>query len=197
MPTRAQTIKDAISIFESAVYPHGLTHSSCWLGIYQTILWYEPINHLGFNFLPHIIDSDKLRPSSKTRERSWKRPSIWQRRADAVNSYLAKQLGCDSNELPNKTDLLLNQPQYSGLQRQNVLGTAFVGLITHILEKNGSSKFNFSVEVEATSVFPGIRFPGRSITPRMDILIQSIDSPFAILSAKWSLRHDRLNDITN
>jgi hypothetical protein len=83
------------------------------------------------------------------------------------------------------------------LQRQNVLGTAFVGLINHVLEKFGSSKFTYSVEVEAKSVFPGISFPGRSITPRMDILINSTERPLAIISAKWSLRHDRLSDITN
>lgn len=59
MPTREQTVADAIAIFENAEYPLGLTPSTAWLGIYQALLWYEPVNWVGFSDLPHIIDADK------------------------------------------------------------------------------------------------------------------------------------------
>jgi hypothetical protein len=53
------------------------------------------------------------------------------------------------------------------------------------------------MEVNAASVFPGITMPGRSTSPSIDILIEKGGVPRAIVSAKWSLRHDRINDITN
>jgi len=74
---------DAIQVFENAEYPSGLSAATAWLGIYQTLLWYEPVHWLEFDDLPHII----------------------------------------------------KQPDYEGLQRQNTLGIAFVGLIKHVLDE--------------------------------------------------------------
>ncbi len=96
MPTREQTIADAIEIVEKLDYPSGLRITTAWLGIYQTLLWYEPVNFLGFSDLPHIIEADKLRPSSSARKHTWTSPNAWQRRAQAFGIYLAEQLGVRS-----------------------------------------------------------------------------------------------------
>lgn len=53
------------------------------------------------------------------------------------------------------------------------------------------------MEVDASEIFPGITVPGRSGSSRIDILSNANDLPKSVISAKWSLRHDRLNDITN
>ncbi len=197
MPTREQTIADAVRIFELAKYPSGLDVTTAWLGVYQTLLWYEPVNWLEFSDLPHIIDADKLRPASPAKKHTWTSPNAWQRRAEALGAYLAEQLGCHKDDVPGKFDLLMKQPDYEGMQRQNTLGIAFTGLIKHILERFGSANITYETEVEATTVFPGITFPGRSSTPRMDLLARCNGIPRAIISAKWSVRHDRLSDITN
>jgi len=197
MPNREQTTADAIQIFERADYPSGLTTRTAWLGIYQTLLWYEPVNWVGFNDLPHIIDADKLRPASPPKKRTWTSPKAWQKRAQALSAYLAIQLNCPVHRLPLKTDLLMKQPNYEGMQRQNTLGIAFVGLVKHILEKFGSSAVSYETEVKAATIFPGITVPGRSGTPRIDLLAKRRNIPRAIVSSKWSVRHDRLNDITN
>ena len=197
MPTREQTITDAIQIFEHAEYPSGLSAVSAWLGIYQTLLWYEPVNWAGFDNLPHIIDADKLRPSSTGKKRTWTSPNAWQRRAALLGTYLANQLDCRANNVPDKTDLMKKQPDYEGMQRQNTLGIAFTGLTKHILEKFGTPAVSYETEVEAATIFPGITFPGRSGTPRIDLLAKHHDIPRAIISTKWSVRHDRVGDITN
>jgi len=197
MPTREQTIADAIRVFENATYVSGLSPATAWLGIYQTLLWYEPVNWVGFTDLPHIIDADKLRPASPVKKRTWTKPNTWQRRAQSVSVYLAQQLGCPIHSVAEKTDLLMKQPDYEGMQRQNTLGIAFAGLVKHVLEKFGSGRIAHETEVEATAVFPGITFPGRSVTPRIDLLVRHSDIPKAVISAKWSVRHDRLSDITN
>ena len=197
MPTREQTNNEAIKLFQSLVESDNPELSSTWLGIYQVLLWFEPVNWLGFGLLPHIIDADKLRPNSPRKQLSWSNPTIWQRRAQWVSDYLGNKLGCAVDELPDKTDLLMKKPDYQGLQRQNILGIAFSGLIKYVLEEFGAPNINYTYEVEATRVFPGIAFPGRSSTPRIDILAEREGLPLMIISAKWSLRHDRLSDITN
>jgi hypothetical protein len=197
LPTREQTIADAIQIFENAGHPSGLSITTAWLGIYQTLLWYEPINWVGFGDLPHIIDADKLRPASPAKKRSWSNPTAWQKRAYELTVYLAEQLKCEVNSVSHKFDLLMKQSNYDGMQRQNTLGIAFSGLIKYVLEKFSSTKFSYETEVEAIKIFPGITVPGRSGTPRIDLLAKGNDMPRAIISTKWSVRHDRVNDITN
>lgn len=120
MPIREQTINEAIRQFESATYPGQMDIENAWLGIYQTLLWYKPVDWLGFTALPHIIDADKLRPNSAAKRSTWKSPGIWQKRAQAVSQYIAPLLGCAEDNLPQKTDLLLKLPEYEGLQRQNI-----------------------------------------------------------------------------
>jgi len=197
MPTRDQTISDAIRIFSNAHYPNGLSLDNAWMGIYQTLLWFEPIHHLGFEYLPHIIDADKLRPSSPSRSEGWKRPKAWQKRADAIRHYLSEQLELDVSIIHNHFDGLMREPDYRGMQRQNTLGIAFSGLIRHIFKQFGNTALTFELEQDAARIFAGIAFPGRSSAPRIDILGLRNDMPGLVISAKWSVRHDRLNDITN
>src|SRR6266487_4830423 len=113
------------------------------------------------------------------------------------DTYLANQLACQVNDVPDKTDLLMKHPDYIGMQRQNTLGIAFAGLIKHVLQRFGSTSVSYETEVEAATIFPGITLPGRSGAPRIDVLAKHDYIPRVIISAKWSVRHDRLNDITN
>src|SRR5574341_924607 len=166
MPTRQQTIDDAIEIFENATYPHGLNVSSAWLGIYQTLLWYEPVNQLQYTELPHIIDADKLHPKKLTGNK----PQAWQVRADIINNYLAQQLNCPPANVSSYTDLLMKHSSYQGMQRQNSLGIAFAGLVKHILQKFGTGHISYTAEVDARMVFSGVTVPGRSDTPSIDLL---------------------------
>ena len=197
MPTREQTIEDAIEILESAKYPSGLDALSAWLGIYQALLWYVPVNCCGLVELPHIIDADKLRPSPHARRRAAISPNAWQTRAQAIAVYLAQQLACPIAQLSSMTDRLMKHTDYAGMQRQNTLGIAFPGIVKYLLEKFGNKQILYQTEVDADSVFPGITFPGRSAAPRIDLLAKHSEIPAVIISTKWSVRHERLNDITN
>lgn len=81
MPTQMQTVADAIRIFDTAIYPTGLTPQTAWLGIYQVLLWYEPVNWVGYTSLPHIVEANDLRPSNPERAAKWTQPNAWQVRA--------------------------------------------------------------------------------------------------------------------
>jgi hypothetical protein len=92
---------------------------------------------------------------------------------------------------------LYSLPEYEGVQYNNLVGIAFPALVAHILEIMGNNAVEYLLEEDARNMYPGIEFPGRSVTPRMDILVCKEGIPRAIISAKWSVRHDRVSDITN
>lgn len=185
----------ALSLFQNATYPNGLSGTNAWLGIYQVLLWYEPVALEGVSALPHIIDADKLRPPSYRPARHG--VSAWQQRAQAVEQYLAYHLGCQPDQVQNHVDLLMRNPVYRGVQRQNPLGIAFPVLICHVLRTFGNNAVSYELEIPAQSIFPSIVVPGRSPNPKIDIVVRNQNHIRAIISCKWSLRHDRLNDISN
>jgi len=198
MPTREEIAQIAIELFTESLRPQSLSPENAWLGIYQVLLWPEPIHQGDYSFLLHVTDSNRLRLSKhalKTRKGS--SANIWQKRAVAIQNYLAQHLKVSPEKVIRKVDRLLKHPDFEGQQRQNPLGFAFAGLMRHLLSRFGDQELAFHTEVDANSIFPGITMPGRSETPTIDILASKNSLPKAIVSAKWSLRHDRINDITN
>ena len=103
MPSREQTVADAVSLFEGTLYPEGLRVETAWLGIYQVLLWYEEVGWAGYRSLPHIAEADRLRPPASRRQKGGEKATAWQKRAAAAESYLAKlpglsfwTMGCES-----------------------------------------------------------------------------------------------------
>ena len=191
MPSRTATADYAIDIFRATAKRHGAGPDRAWLGIYAALLWYETTGRLDRPWLPHIIDADKLR---RPKEGAL---GAWQTRAVKVEEYLAQQMGCEPSAVRSRLDQLMRRREYARLQRQNPLGIAFLGLVWHALRTFGDEALTYETEQPAQRAFPGIGFPGRSTTPSMDVLIRKHNRPRAIVSAKWSLRHDRINDLTN
>lgn len=190
MPTRKATVDKAVSLLENAEYPNGFNESEYGLGIYQVLMWHEQINAFGIKRLPHIIDADKLK--SKT-----EKIKAWQRRAIDFEEYLADRLGCNPDEVHKYINLLFKQPEFEGLQGQNPRGIAFVGLIANGIEQFTDLKYKVRTEVDSATIFPGIVFPGRSKAASIDVLVEENRNPVAVVSIKWSVRHDRINDLTN
>lgn len=198
MPSREQTIKHVVTIFDETAKGCGSSPHNAWVGIYQALLWYERTGLPVHTALPHIIDADKLRrPASRGRARAEAALTIWQKRALALEQYLAVELGCQPTDVKGHVDRLMRRREYRRLQRQNPLGIAFTGLVHHALSLYGDLRLTYEMEQMAQEVFPGITFPGRSKAPSIDVLVRKNQVPRAIVSVKWSLRHDRINDLTN
>lgn len=71
--------KLVVGVFDQAVYPSGkATLDEAWLGIYQTLLWYE-------HGLLHIREANDL-----------KKNATWQKRARDAEIYIAGLLGVAS-----------------------------------------------------------------------------------------------------
>lgn len=197
MPTRSETIAFAIEAFNQATYPDGVSKDSAWLGIYQTLLWYHPVNYWGYESLPHIIDGDKFRPAKGKSGGISAKPNAWVARAAKVHKYLAESLKCDPKRVVHFMNRLLRLPEFEGLQPHNSRGIAFAGLTKHILERFGPKDITYVAEAPGLVIFPGLNLPGRSEKPFIDVLATRGDIPVAVISTKWSLRHDRLSDLTN
>jgi hypothetical protein len=168
--------------FDTAVYPGGLGPAleTVWVGIYQVLWWYE------HGFL-HIREANDLKKAT------------WQRRAGAAESYISRSVGIDSAELQGAVDRMMRLPRWKSLQRQNPLGKGFRVLVGEILSRWGDRRFSYREEENAALWFPGITMPGRSETPRIDVLAvdTAARTPRAVVSCKWSIRHDRISDPTN
>jgi hypothetical protein len=184
LDARQRTYRLVEDIIDEGLQRWGEQPQNAWKAIYSALLWYEPVG--GGVSLPHIIDSDKLKPQR----------SVWRQRAQQVNDYLAVAFGCAPHELPKYVDRLMKNPGYQELQRQNPLGAGLIGAIAHVLTKFGDANLKHQKEVIANTLFPNIRIPGRSRTPKIDIASMRGGHLVAITSCKWSLRHDRIGDIS-
>lgn len=165
--------------------PHGLA---------SIRLWYEPVTKLANRVaLPHIIDANRL-TCSPTKKGGLK---VWQEHAVAVEEYLATALSIKPNRVASIVDRLMSLPAYAGLQRHNILGSAFAALIKHVLETLGNTVLTYELERGGDTAFPGVQLPTRTGEPFIDILVRKGGRNIGIISTKWSIRHDRINDLTS
>jgi hypothetical protein len=201
MPTRQETTEAASHIFDTSVFPGGTAApNSAWAGIYQALLWYEPLADPinGRNALPHIIDANRLKKSL-----SRGLPNAWQKRAVAVEEYIAAQWGVGAPAVRGMVNRLMRLPQYSDSagqekQRHNTLGIAFAALIVLVLRRYGNQnpELIYELEAEGPVAFPGLQIPTRSEAARIDVLVRKPGKNIGIISTKWSYRHDRVDDLT-
>jgi len=171
MPTRDEYQQ----IARQVLAPHLVNTSTAWRGVYQLLLWFD-------HDVPHIIDGDQLiKPA-------------WRSRAQAVQAAVAEELGCAPGEVASKVDLLLKSRIFERTpQRQNPLGIGFVSALMVLLEHFCLPTYKFLPEEEiGGAVFPGITQSPRS---KPDIVVVRDNAEWAVISAKWSLRHDRLKDL--
>lgn len=171
-----------VGALDTALYPGGgsLTLETAWLGIYQTLWWFE-------HGVLHVREANDL-----------KKP-VWRDRAGKLEQYIADDLGIQRADLPMHFDRMMLLPRWSGQQRNNPLGNGLRIILSELLERFANPVFDYPEEVKATHWFPGIQMPGRSKTPSVDVAAvrKSNGKPRAILSCKWGFRHDRISDPTN
>jgi len=195
MPTRVETLTAVTSIFNSSTFRGSEpTAATAWSGIYQALLWYVPVTTVaGRSAYPHITDANRLTKALS----AGAGVSVWQARAVRVEKYMAEQWGVAPDAVAGMVDRLMKLGPYAGLQRHNILGSAFAGLVKHVLEFFGSQEVTYQLEVAGDWAFPGVQLPTRTGEPFIDILVRKQGRNRGIISTKWSIRHDRINDLTS
>ncbi len=113
-----------------------------------------------------------------------------------VEGALAKEFGCKREEVEAKVDRLMRSVGYMGVQRQNPLGAGLIGATIAVLRRFGDSALEHEPEVDGAALFAGVSLVGRTKAPSIDIVTRRKGELVAITSCKWSVRHDRVGDIT-
>jgi hypothetical protein len=172
-PTR----EDYTTVIREILAPRLASPDDAWKGIYEALLWFE-------HDVPHIMDANYLKRGA------------WRARAERVHQELAHRLDCAVPDLPLRVDRLLRSALFpEPPQRQNPLGIGFVTALFQLLEHFSSARYEFRSEEDiGTTVFPGISEAPRS---KPDVVVVSGSKEIAVISAKWSLRHDRLKDLSD
>jgi hypothetical protein len=178
------TTKDrdlVVAAFDRARYPSGSpTLNESWLGIYQVLLWYE-----GDRL--HIKEANDLRKNKR-----------WQELSARAEQFISNALGVDTTELPVLVDQMMKLPRWADVeQRNNPLGNGLRTLMADVLRRWGNPKLEYRQEERMVMWFPGMQLPGRSSDSKIDVLAVHPDQPRAVISCKWSYRHDRISDVTN
>ena len=170
MPTRQQIRQFVEEFLQRVVH----SASEAWKGIYCLLLWFE-------EGLLHIVEVNALRTRS------------WREKSRKAAEWLANRMGCNVSALPEILDGLMRWEELRGFQRQNPLGIGFVYAVRFLLETFNPSSCRFLAEaVVGDQVFPRISHPPRR---SVDIVAICNSTEKAIVSVKWSIRHDRMKDL--
>jgi hypothetical protein len=170
MPTREEILAFVKRLFDQVVR----SPSDVWIAMYCLLLDY-------IYGVPRITDSNRL-----------KKGSSWRNRAELVEAELAKALGCDSADLHSRVNLLMKGLYRRKTQKMNPSGIAFACACVIALQRFGSRAYSYKIEARiGEDVFPRLTsFRRKSV----DIVGFLGTSPFAVISSKLGMRHDRIRD---
>lgn len=169
MPTREEICR----ITESILQSYTSNPAECWKGIYKALLWYA-------EGVPHIVEANCLRRG------------IWRKRAQQVEKTLAKAFSYAPGSVEKQLDQLMKHPDLRGIQRQNPLGIGFTCAVVYFLRHHCPDYTFLDEAAVGTQVLKEVTHPPRRA---IDIAALKDGKEQAIISAKWSIRHDRLRDL--
>lgn len=147
---------------------------SAWKAVYELLLWCVTVENEG---IPHIVETNALKEKG------------WREKALKVRAYLASAFETTERDLCNKLDVLMKGLRIAERQRQNYLGRGFLAVLKALLK--------LLLEVKVEKEFPYSQLSGLEDIGRgkADLVVPPPPNFRIIISAKWSLRHDRLRDL--
>lgn len=144
-----------------------------WIGIYCLLLDY-------IHDVPRITDSNRLKKG------------VWVQRAKQVEDAIAVALHCPAKDVQNHVSVLMQNLYEPGTQGMNPVGIAFACGVVDLIERFCSGKYQWMLEAKIQiDVFPNLTNFRRS---NVDIVAFKNKAPFAVISSKWGIRHDRVRD---
>lgn len=170
MPTREEIMAFVRQMLDQWIR----TTADSWVALYRLLLDYT-------HGVPRITDSNRLRHG------------VWRGRAKQVEEALAEAMQCTPQEVPDRLDVFMRQLYPPGTQRMNPVGIAFACAIVYLLRRFGGENYEWMMEAKiGVDVFPEL---GDFRREKVDIVCFRQDTPFAVISSKWGIRHDRVRDL--
>ncbi|MDE2967316.1 MAG: hypothetical protein OXS30_07530 [Chloroflexota bacterium] len=112
-----------------------------------------------------------------------------------VRDRLAAELGIDRKDLCSAIGRFFAHPTIVGLQPNNPRGHAFRSLVAETISRFGDPELVVHEEVSPRELFPGFDFGNRSKDARIDIVVQRNARIVALVTTRWTYRHDRVDII--
>jgi hypothetical protein len=188
---RSPNAQIAVDLYNQLLQTYQWTAGNAWHGIARLLLttnvWRPGLGWVPFHDVVVYRESNDFRLGANGV------PNAVLRRAEALTTYLAGQLGVCRAEVGTHIGQYWTQPQISALQPHNLFGHAFRSLIVKILETFGDPGVVYEEEVDPHGEFPGYRFATRSPDAKLDIVARRNGHLVALLSTRWRYRHDRVD----
>jgi len=112
-----------------------------------------------------------------------------------VRRRLTDELGVGEQALCGEIGRFFRHPDIVGLQPNNPRGHAFRSLVAETLARFGDPRLDVREEVSPHELFPGFDFGNRSPNARIDIVVQRGPRVVALITTRWTYRHDRVDII--
>jgi len=169
MPTREQVME----FIKEFLWASIRALDEAWISLYRLFLDYA-------HGVPRITDSNRLRGGA------------WRQRALEFQGALAVAIGCNPDDLEGQLDVLMRALYPAGTQRMNPIGIGFACAIACLGERFCGRRYVWRSDARiGKDVFPGLSGYRRKT---VDIVALVQGTPYAALSTKWGIRHDRLRD---
>ena len=178
----------AIDMYEALRVQHGWNAQSAWQGIARLLLSCDTWERGWRPFHDVVVyrEANDFKATARG-------PNIIMRRADALTSFLASELGVPRAQLCNEIASYWRHPDVAALQPHNLAGHAFRSLTVHVLETFGDQGITYAEEVSPYEEFPGQQFTTRSRDAKIDIVARRGQVTVALISSRWRYRHDRVD----
>lgn len=169
MPTHEEIMAFIRSLLDDWVS----TPDDLWVALYRLLLDY-------IYDVPRITDSNRLKQG------------IWRERAKQVERALAAAMSCDPQEVEGRLNTFMRRLYPVGTQPMNPIGIAFASAVVYFIHRFSTGEYGWKIEAKIGSdVFPNLTTFRRQT---VDIVATSQGSPYAVISSKWGIRHDRVRD---
>lgn len=112
-----------------------------------------------------------------------------------VKERIAAELVIDPDRLCSEMGQFFRHRDIDGLQPNNPRGHAFRSLVAETLARFGDPTLDVNEEVSPRDLFPGFDFGNRSKDARIDIVVKRGPRPVALITTRWTYRHDRVDII--
>lgn len=123
------------------------------------------------------------------------RPNAHLSEAFQVRRRIAEALGVSEMSVCEELGQFFLHPELNGLQPNNPRGHAFRSMVAETISHFGDPGLEVVEESSPHELFPGFDFSNRSRKARIDIVVKRGPRPVALVTTRWTYRHDRVDII--
>jgi hypothetical protein len=192
IPSTDEHAELAVSLYTDLLRQRDLTLGHAWQAVAQVLMstqvwdrgeWHELLGELV------MMERNNYRLNKDGS------PNRALRDAKLIGDHLAQALGVSRETLPAYVGLYFRVPEIAPLQPNNLRGHAFRSIVAETLARYGDPALTISEELPVRDLFPGWDFGNRSDEARVDLTARRQGHIVALVSTRWTYRHDRVDMI--